>query len=266
MKFLNPDWEVEQRKNWIAAAIGAVTAVACMVSGRKAAKAQAAAMAAQQRTADEQLAFSKQQYQDYKDTYGDLEESMVAEVEEWEPDESKEERYRGEATADTAMAFDKAQEASKREMQRYGMDPSQARFQESEAEMGRGRALAEATNLTRASRQAEAEQVAEADKMFARKLAVGQFGKGIAGSASAVANASKVASDVSGGHAGIYGDQASDAFKSAGQGMKSVGYWANQSQPSNESYAMSGPSYGSWDTTTTDASGYNQSDPDTIFG
>jgi len=205
--------------NWVAAAIGAVTAIAGMIGGSKQAKAQAAAMARQAKLGEDQLAFAMSQYQDYKDMYGDLEESMVTEVEEYEAGINKE-KYRGEATADTAMAFDKAKEASQRDMMRMGMDPTQARFQESDADLGRDRALATVTNLRGADMRSEMED----DKMFARKLAVGQFGKGISGSAEAVASASRAASDMYGQQAASYGRQSSDSYADAAKGARAAGY------------------------------------------
>lgn len=216
------------------AALGAVTAVAGISGSRKAAKSQEAALAGQAQSAEDQLAFAKQQYQDYRDTYGDLEESMVSEVEAYEPG-GKLERFRGEAVADVAKAFDKERDISERRQMRYGLDPSQARFQESTGEVGRERALAEVEGLYRAGERSEAED----DKMFARKLAVGQFGKGLPGSAEAVTSAMRTQSQIEGQQAGAYGMQAQRAAAGAGAALRETGYWLGKDSPATTTPAGS---------------------------
>lgn len=245
---------------WVAASIGVAGGLLGGMMGRsgqdKAAKRQAKLQA-------EQINFAKQQYQDYKDLYGDVEAGLIEEVESYVPGE-KLQQFLGEGAADVAMAYDKREGMRTRELGRLGIDPSQERFQEDVSEVGRERALSEVGARTTARRKSEAED----DKIFARKLAMLSTGKQIPGQAGAVMGALQSGAQSYGEQAAQYGRGAAAGFGAAGQwGAKAI---SEYNRPQAGGGGMAGPDYsgagyvppgGSFDTNVAGA-GYGDADVD----
>jgi len=192
-----------------AAAVGGAMALAGGVMQGNRAASEAKKGRALQR---ESLDFAKGQYADYKEMYGGMEADMISEIESYVPGE-KLQTYMGESTADVAMAFDKRRGQTSREMGRYGIDPSQSRFDERQDEIGREKALAEVSGRTGARRKSEADD----DKNFARRLAAISTGKEIPGQAGAVMGALQSGADAYSADASRSRQGASASYGMAGQ-------------------------------------------------
>jgi len=191
--------------------LGAIVGLASAYQGYKASKKAGAAEGQRMALEQEKLDFAKSQYADYKEQYGGLEEDMLASLDAFASRDTLQ-KFTGEGVADVRSAFGKAREMGERELTRYGLDPNDPRYLQSKRGMGLEESKAEigARNLAR-----EKEQEAE-DKLFAKRLSVGRFGKGMSEQARGVGSAI-------GGMADVYGEQAEGYGKQAGAGYGLAG-------------------------------------------
>lgn len=211
--------------------------------------------ALQKETADETLAFYKQQYEDIKpllqqitqaeinmmdanqkradeyanyerSTFRPLERGLVADAASFDT-EAKREELAGKAAADVNMAFTNARGQENRALQRIGVNPNTGRFAalNSQLTLGQTAALAGAKNQAREN----AEQLG-----FARKMDAAGLGRGLASNASTAY-----------GVALASGDSAGKNSMAAGNFM-GQGYAGAQSGYSNaaSSYGTAGNIYG----------------------
>lgn len=204
-----------------AAAIGA--AVVGVAGAASSARGASRASAAQQRATDqqvalgrEQLEFGREQYQDWRNMFmpvlGDLREMAS---EEQRPD------YTGIA-ADVQQSFDASQGVNRRQMERFGIAPTDGASQASETEYGIGRALAQVGAFNQARNSAR-------DSRFNRMLQIGNLS----------ANQQAMATNTMNGGFGslmgafgnqqnMFGAQANNYMQAAAAGAQLAGYGLNQ--------------------------------------
>ncbi len=186
--------------------LGAIVGIASLAQGRKAGKRADAAGAQRLGLEKEKLDFAKSQYEDYKEKFGGLETDLLTSIDEF-ADRKTLGRYTGQGVADVRSAYEKAEEMGDRQLTRYGLDPNDPRFLQQKRETG----LEEAKSEILARNQAQEKFEAEQDKLFAKRIAVGQFGKGSPQQAGAVTSAI-------GSTARAYGREAEGYAKQAGAG------------------------------------------------
>jgi hypothetical protein len=162
-----------RKKEFWGAVIGAAVS---LYEGQKADQRADDAAAAANATREERLAIAQESYDNYKETFGPNEQALVEMVDNFTMRDNLE-RYRTEGVVNVQKAMDKSQEMQKREMSRYGLDPSSGRYQSGQRELGIERAKGEVSALNRARTQAEEERLQDEDRLFSRRLAVGQFGR-----------------------------------------------------------------------------------------
>lgn len=214
-----------------AAAIGsAVVGVAGAVSSSRAAS---GAQRQQQRATDqqaeiaaEQLQFGREQYNDWRTMFRPGLQSLVNMAgEEQRPD------YAGIA-ADVGQSFDASQGINRRQMERYGVAPTDGASQASETQYGLGRALAQ-VGVSQQARQGAR------DSQFNRMLQVGNI------SSNQQAQATNAMQGGFGALQGAFGNQANLAGQRANQyanaaaaGAQMAGYGI--SQLGNSPFAQGG--------------------------
>jgi len=150
---------------------------------------------------------AEEQWARFQEVFAPVEDELVADAMA-EPDYAQAE---GQAVSDVQQSFGKAEEARRREMGRYGLDPS----------MGRSEGMAQRQDIEKAKAEVGGRTMArreEDDKAWAKKIAVTSLGKGLQ------SNAQTALSDVGRG----YGNLATGAAQSAAAGNQAAGYWAGQ--------------------------------------
>lgn len=145
----------------------------------------------------------------YDELYRPIERGLAERVQEG----PKYERAEGIATADTAMAFDKARQIEDRRLQRYGIDPSSGRYRSRGRQYDLGRATTEVQARNTARRQEE-------DLDWARKMTFTKMGRGLE---TAAVGAKGVAGSGYSGVGGRYFGLADKYGSSAGRGFSTAG-------------------------------------------
>lgn len=206
-------------------AVPAITAVAgvagAMSSSRNASRAsrqQQQAVDQQAAIAREQLNFGREQYADWREMFqpvlGDLRDMAY---EDQRPD------Y-GAISADVGMAFDASQGMNRRQMERYGVAPTDGANQASETEYGIGRALAKVGGFNQARQGAK-------DQKFNRLAQIGNLSAGQQAQATNTMQGGFGAMQGAyGNQANLYGAQANNYMQAAAAGAQMAGYGLNQMQ------------------------------------
>lgn len=183
-------------------------------AGRQASRQQQESMDRQTQVAQEQLDFSRGQYQDWRDMFQPVENDLkMMAYENQDPD------Y-GAINADVGAAFDTSQDINRRQQQRYGLNPSDGAMQQGEVSYGIGRAGA----MVNARNQA---RTANKDSQFNRLSSFYGMGQGRGQqAANMVSAASAGVSSAYGQHAGMYGNQAQQHNAGAAGAMGDMAGWA----------------------------------------
>lgn len=205
-----------------AAVVGAATSVVGAYASDRASKRQAKALKGQQGTAQQQLDFGKEKYGDWKEmfqpVYGDLKNMAY---EDNRPD------Y-GAIDADVGHAFDTSQGINRRNMERFGVNPTDGAFSASETQYGLGRAMAEVGGHQQARRQAK-------DQKWNRLASFANLGAGQQATANNTVNQGFGAvMNAQGTQAGLYGQQANEYAQMAASGAGLLGRALSQNGNNKE--------------------------------
>jgi hypothetical protein len=186
-------------KGFLSAALGVVSAIGGLKSGKRADR-----LAGQQTQYMQQQAdIAAEQWDRFKETFAPLEDEIVSIAMEG-PDI---EGAVGEARADVQQAFQRTGDIRRREMGRYGIDPFS----------GRGEEIARTDDLERTKAEVFASnkaREAEEDKDWSRKLVASSLGRGIPGDVTSTF----------GNVARQYGGMSDKYRESAGRGFQTAGY------------------------------------------
>lgn len=207
----------------VAAGATAYAANRQSAAARDARDSQGRAMDQQTAMDRERLDFSREQYNDWRTRWDPIMDDLTGlAYEQREPDYTA-------IQADVNAAFDTSQAANRRQMQRFGLQPSDGQVHDSEMRYGLGRAMASVNARNQA-------RTSMADQQFQRLSALYSIGQGQGAAAANMINAAYAgASGTFGQHAGMYGNQSinhqnqanqlwGDAAGFAGYGMQT---WAN---------------------------------------
>ena len=205
-EFLFPSYLI---KPFWGAVIGAAVT---MYQGSKASKAAGAAGAGQGKLTQEQIDFAKGNYEDYKNIYGGLDQQLMDSLDEFAARNTLS-RHTGEGITDVRSSYAKAGEMSDRNLTRYGLDPSDPRY----AQQKQAEGLSQAKSEIVARNVAREKVREEEDQLFAKRLAVGKYGKQSSDKERMVLGALGEGADLYGRQAAGYGKQAGDAFGAAGE-------------------------------------------------
>jgi len=164
----------------------------------------------------EQLAFGREQYADWREMFmpvlGDLRDMAY---EDQRPD------Y-GAISADVGMAFDASQGMNRRQMERYGVSPTDGANQASETEYGIGRALAKVGGFNQARQGAK-------DQRFNRLAQIGNLSAGQQAQATNTMQGGFGAMQGAlGNQANLFGAQANNYMQAAAAGANMAGFGLNQ--------------------------------------
>jgi hypothetical protein len=206
-------------------AVPVITAVAGVAGAAMGARGARSAANSQQRTVDqqaalgrEQLNFGREQYQDWRQMFmpvlGDLRDMAY---EEQRPD------YAGIA-ADVGQAFDASQGMNRRQMERFGVQPTDGATNASETQYGIGRALAQvgASNTARMGAR---------DQQFNRLAQIGNLSAGQQAQATNTMQGGFGAMQGAlGNQANLFGAQANNYMQAAAAGANMAGFGLNQMQ------------------------------------
>lgn len=195
--------------NFLGSIVGAAVS---LYAGKKASDSAAGASARATNLEQQKLDFAKSQYDDYKAQYGGLEEDLVASIDEFATRDNLS-RYMSEGVTDVRGAFKGARERGAREQTRYGIDPGDPRFQQQQTQMDLGEAKADIGARTEARRRDEEQE----DKLFAKRIAAGSFGKGLPGASTALSSALGESASSASAEAGRYAQQAGQGYGMAGR-------------------------------------------------
>lgn len=211
----------------MAAVTGAVIAGASVVAGaysssqargdaRDAARRQEGAAADQAGIAREQLDFGRQQYADWREMFQPaMMDLRNLAYEQREPDYAA-------IGADVGAAFDTSQGITRRQQQRYGLQPGDGAVQEGELRYGMGRALATVDGRNRA-------RVANRDTQWNRLASFANLGNGQQANAQNTMNQGFGAmGNAFGNQANMFGNQAAGYGQAAAAGAQMMGYGVNQ--------------------------------------
>lgn len=205
------------------AAVPIVTAVAGVAGAAMSARGASRAANSQQSATNqqialgrEQLAFGREQYQDWRDMFmpvlGDLRNMAY---EEQRPD------YAGIA-ADVGQAFDSSQAMNRRQMERFGVSPTDGASQASETQYGLGRALAHVG-------AANSARMAAKDQQFNRLAQIGNLSAGQQAMATNTMQGGFGAlQGAFGNQANLFGAQANNYMQAAAAGANMAGFGLNQ--------------------------------------
>jgi len=195
--------------NPVVGIMGATSAYSAYKGG-KAADAASSAADAQTAIAAQQTAMAQDQYDRYKTLYGPSEESLI---ERSAPSEVKVSQARGQAGREVVQAYQKVMQSRARQMGRFGVDPSSAKYQHQMDNMQRDKAAVMA-----GARIAAGER--EQDKQFTQLRDTVSLGRGIPATASGMyAQASSAQS----GAANAYYGMANKWSDDAASGMSALG-------------------------------------------
>ncbi len=198
------------------AVVGAAGAVSNSRSASRAASSQQRATDQQVALGRDQLAFGREQYQDWRNMFmpvlGDLRE-MAAE--EQRPD------FAGIAS-DVQQSFDASQGINRRQMERFGIAPTDGASNASETQYGIGRALAQVGAFNQARQGAR-------DSQFNRMLQIGNLSAGQQAMATNTMNGGFGSlMGAFGNQANLFGAQANNYMQAAAAGAQMAGYGMNQ--------------------------------------
>lgn len=141
------------------------------VGSRSEAKKMRREMAAQRRLQEKKLKFAKEQWAHYTETYGDLEKLMVADA--ITGVQGDFDGVTSRASADMESQYENQVDRNRRNMMRFGLDPSSGRFQSSDRQAG----LDLATNKALAMNNARESERRYADQAtWQRRATIGQHG------------------------------------------------------------------------------------------
>lgn len=188
------------------------------IKGADAQKKMAKALEMQAYAAMQQLKFNQQRYNDFQGQYGDLIDMNIADAKAGVHGD-----YQGvtnRAATDVATQFDQQQDAQRRQMMAYGLDPSSGRFQSADRQAG----LQEATASALAQNQARNQERQYAQNAT-RQLRLGVGEQGLSQmnmAASGVNSAMQGLQQSYGNQANTYGSMANNLFAQAGQ-MAGIG-------------------------------------------
>ena len=156
------------------------------------ARKQAAAM-------DQQMAQGKDYYDYNKETFRPLEQSMVADAEAFDTDAMRN-QLATKASADAGLAFGQQNQANERRMASMGVNPNSGRFQGMAQQSGLMQAGAKAGMMTGARERAQ-------QTGYARKLDAVGMGRGLAGASTAAYGSANNAGNSAAGNYGMAGQQ-----------------------------------------------------------
>ena len=183
------------------------------IGGYMASREMADALKMQARVQREVLTFNRERWQHYVDTYGDLEQMNVADA--MEGIQGDFAGVTGRAAADVESQFDNEQDRQRRDMMRYGLDPSSGRFASTDRELGMQRALTSA-GMQNTARETERRWAEDATRGL--RLQVGNFGVQMReNAADGVTQAGNNLATAYGNTASNYGNMANNLFMQAGQ-------------------------------------------------
>ncbi len=202
----------------VTAAVGVATSAYSANRQRSAARdarnAQQGAMDQQVALGREQLDFGRQQYQDWQNRFNPIMDSLTSlAYEDRGPDYAA-------ITADVGAAFDTSQAINRRQMQRFGLNPSDGAVQNSEVQYGLGRAQAMVDGRNRA-------RTAHQDQQFNRLSSLYSMGSGQGAQASSMINAAYAGlGGAFGQHANQFGGMAMNYNQGAQQAWGDMAGWA----------------------------------------
>lgn len=200
-------------------------------AARDAANQQQQAMDAQARAAQDQLDFAKGQYNDWRSMFMPVAEDLRSMAyEQRDPDYAA-------ITADVGAAFDTSQAANRRQMQRFGLMPSDGAVADSELRYGLGRAQA----MVNARNQA---RTANQDQQFNRLMSFYGMGQGQGQAAANLVSAANAGvGNAFGQQAGMYGNQAANYQAGMTGSMNNMMNWAGYGAQNWGSGSGSGSSF-----------------------
>ena len=177
----------------------------------------------------EDLQFYKSLWNDYQTKYGPMEQTMVDEVNKGlDPEE-----YADRAQTDVASAFGRAKDIGTRRLTRYGLDPTDGKFQRSlgRTDLDEARAVSGARNKTR--------QWVD-DTNFGRRLAALSYGGGMRSAImSGMSNARNGLAGYYGNLSGLYGQSAGGMAKSGINFLSDID-WSKFGGDDDQGYADGG--------------------------
>lgn len=200
----------------ITAATGVYGAVSGSRAASRASRQQQQAVDQQAAVAREQLQFGREQYQDWRSMFMPvLQDLRTMASEEQRPD------YAG-ISADVGMAFDASQGTNRRQMERFGIAPTDGASQASETQYGLGRALAKVGAFQQARQGAR-------DTQFNRMAALGNLSAGQQAMATNTMQGGFGAlQGAFGNQANLYGNQENQYMQAAAAGANMAGFGLNQ--------------------------------------
>ena len=196
-------------------------------SGRREQRRMRRAMEAQTQLGRDNLNFAKDQWQRYLDTYGDLERRVVSDAQMGiDPERTG---MLGRITSDTAQQYDMIQDRSRRELGRFGVDPTAGRFagQDRSIDLGRASAIARGRDDIR--------QWAE-DASQRQRLGVYQSGLQVGVNAggnvqAAGQNLAQMYGNQAALHGNLFQQHMANAGYALGQGVQgAMDWWGNRQQ------------------------------------
>lgn len=195
----------------ISAGVGLYASNQASKQADKAGKRQQQAMDQQAQVAQEQLDFGKAQYQDWKDLYMPaLTDLRTMAYEEQRPNFAA-------ISADVDKSFDTSQDINRRQMERYGVKPTDGSFQASETQYGLGRAMATVGANNAARQQAK-------DSQFNRLASFANLSNGMQATANGTVNTGfGNMMNAYGNQANLYGQQANQYSQAAAAGAQMFG-------------------------------------------
>jgi len=206
-------------------AAGAYSANKASNQADKAGNRQQQAMDQQAEVAREQLDFGKQQYQDWKDLYMPaLTDLRSMAYEEQRPDFAA-------ISADVDTSFDTSQDVNRRQMERYGVKPTDGAFNASETQYGLGRAMATVNANNQARQQAKDSQWNRLSGFAnlsngAQSTATSTMNQGFGSMMGAYGNQA----NLYGQQAAQYGQAAAAGAQMAGRGLSGIANWWSNNQ------------------------------------
>jgi len=200
--------------------VAVATVVVGAYSANEASKSARAAMSSQERMEADRLAFAQGQFDDYKEKYGDLEADMIADVENFTMRDNLD-RYMNEGVVDVRSSFENQKMMANRDKARYGIDPGDARFQDTGLDLEQTKAEIGVKSAARG--KAEEERIQDEDKLFSRRLAVSNFGKKSMPGIDQITGAMNSSADMYGKQASGYADEAAAGYGMVGKGINKMG-------------------------------------------
>lgn len=234
---------------WVAAAT-VLSAGISATSAEDAEDAQYAQTQAQKEAEAAKLEFAKEQWKYFTDTYGGLEQDLVAEVSKplGLPDYAGVE---GRAAADVTQSFASRRDATNRDLQRYGINPNSGRYAGIQRLNDMTETALKAGAMTTARRNEKTRMDVLGQNRIANMNNVLNAGKGSNAAAQGVINAYGDQTNMYAGLANQYGRQAqsymNDAAEAIGAGAQIYGQYGQRrptgstTPPPNTQQPLLGP-------------------------